>query len=200
MAMQSGSNPSAASAPPDEPDLLLDILFSGALAGLVSAVVAGGAARAEGRAALQPLNATSHWLHGRGAGRVRRADLAHTGVGAATHVASALFWAVPYGLWLRRRPDRSAGEMLAGGAATAALAAAVDYLAMPRRLTPGWELALDRKGVGATFAGMALGLAAGALLARSLPAAAPAVDRSYPARNDAAVAVPARGTFSHDAS
>lgn len=152
----------------DEPDLLLDVLCSGALAGLVSAVVAGGTARAEGASAVQPINATSHWLHGRRAGRVRRVDLPHTGVGLATHVASALFWAVPYGVWVRRQPDRSAAELLAGGAATAAVAAAVDYLAMPRRLTPGWELALDRRGVGVTFAGMALGLAAGAMLARSL--------------------------------
>jgi hypothetical protein len=81
-------------------------------------------------------------------------------------VLSALFWAVPYALWLRRKPGPAPGDIVAGAAATAAIAAAVDYLAMPRRLTPGWELALDRAGIVATFAGLGFGLAGGALLAR----------------------------------
>ena len=85
-----------------------------------------------------------------------------------THVVSALFWAVPYGLWLQRKSERSAEEIILGGVATAAMAATVDYLAMPRRLTPGWELALSKRGIGITFVGLALGLAGGALLARSL--------------------------------
>jgi hypothetical protein len=107
-------------------------------------------------------------VHGQRAGRVRRADLEHTGVGLVTHVASALFWAVPFSVWLQGRPRRSTEEIIAGGVATAAVAAAVDYLVVPRNLTPGWELALSRKGVGATFVGLALGLAGGALLARSV--------------------------------
>jgi hypothetical protein len=147
--------------------LLLDIVWSGALGSLASALAAAGAARVEGQGALQPVNATSHWLHGQRAGRVRRIDAAHTGVGLLTHCASALFWAVPYSVWLQREPGRSVGEILVGGAATAAVAAAVDYLAMPRRLTPGWELAISRSGVATAFVGLALGLAAGALLARS---------------------------------
>ena len=151
-----------------ELDLLLDILWSGVLGSLASALAAGGSARAEGRGALQPLNATSHWLHGERAGRVRRLDVAHTGVGLLTHIASALFWAVPYSLWLQRKSERSTEEIIVGGAATAAMAATVDYLAMPRRLTPGWELALSRRSIGITFVGLALGLAGGALLARSL--------------------------------
>ena len=151
-----------------EPDLLLDILWSGVLGSVASALAAGAVARAEGRGALQPLNATSHWVHGQRAGRVRRLDVAHTGVGLLTHIASALFWAVPYRLWLQRKSERSAEEIIVGGAATAVMAATVDYLAMPRRLTPGWELALSRRGIGVTFLGLALGLAGGALLARSL--------------------------------
>jgi hypothetical protein len=151
-----------------KPDLLLDILWSGVLGSFASALVAGGSARPEGRGALQPLNATSHWLHGERAGRLRRFDVAHTGVGLVTHIASALFWAVPYSLWLQRKSERSAEEIIVGGAATAAMAATVDYLAMPRRLTPGWELALSRRSIGITFVALALGLAGGALLARSL--------------------------------
>jgi hypothetical protein len=151
-----------------ELDLLTDILWAGVLGSLGSALAAAAAARAEGQAALQPLNATSHWLHGQRAGRCRGIDASHTGVGVLTHVASSIFWAVPFAVWLRRHPDRTAGEIIAGGAGTATVAAVVDYLTMPRRITPGWELALSRSGVGATFGGLALGLAGGALLARAL--------------------------------
>jgi hypothetical protein len=150
------------------PDLLLDIVAAGVGGGVLSAAVAAGAARAEGKGALQPLNATSHWLHGPRAGRVRDLDAEHSGVGIATHALSALFWAAPYALWLRQARDRSAVEVLGGAAATAGVAAVVDYLLVPRRLTPGWELAIGRGGVGATFVGLALGLAAGALMAREL--------------------------------
>ena len=148
--------------------LVLDILCTGAGAALASAAAAAAVARAEGKGALQPLNATSHWLHGQRAGRVRRLDGAHSGVGLGTHVLSALFWAVPYALWLRQEPERTDGEIVAGAAATAAIAATVDYGVMPRRLTPGWELAIGRGGVAAAFVGLGLGLAAGALVARRL--------------------------------
>ena len=45
----------------------------------------------------------------------------------------------------------------------AALAAATDYGATPKRFTPGWELALSRRGMAAVYAAMAAGLAAGVL-------------------------------------
>lgn len=158
--------------PPALPDgtrrsgLVGDILGAGTGAALASAAVAAAVARAEGKGALQPLNATSHWLHGPEAGRVRGVDAAHSGVGIGTHVLSALFWAVPYAIWLDRKPERSEAEIVAGAAVTATVAAVVDYLAMPRRLTPGWELAIGRPGVAATFVGLGLGLAGGALAAR----------------------------------
>src|SRR3954468_5619449 len=53
-----------------------------------------------------------------------------------------------------------------GGALTSAFAAAFDYLVVPRRLSPGWELALSRKAMTGAFAAMALGLATGAAAAR----------------------------------
>jgi hypothetical protein len=73
---------------------------------------------------------------------------------------------VPYALWLHRKPGRSSAEIVGGAAVTTAVAATVDYLVMPRRLTPGWELAIGRSGTAATFVGLGLGLAAGALAAR----------------------------------
>ena len=119
------------------PDLLTDVLCAGLLGSLGSALAAAAAARAAGLAALQPLNATSHWLHGQRAGRYRGIDASHTGVGVLTQIASSTFWAVPFAVWLRRHPDRTAREIIAGGAGTAAIAAAVDYLTMPRRINPG---------------------------------------------------------------
>jgi hypothetical protein len=152
----------------DHGGLTLDILLAGTGASLGSAIAAMLAARAEGEGALEPLNATSHWLHGDTAGDVEALDVAHSGVGLATHHLSAMFWAVPYALWLSSEPDRTAGEILGGAAATAVTAATVDYGLMPRRLSPGWELALSPRGIAASFAGLALGLAGGALLSRAL--------------------------------
>lgn len=145
------------------PDPVADVLAAAVGAGLGSAFAAAAVARSAGKGALQPLNATSHWLHGPEAGRVRGVDATHSGVGIATHALSALFWAVPYALWLGRKPVRSDAGIVGGAAVTTLVAAAVDYLVMPRRLTPGWELAIGRTGTALTFAGLGLGLAAGAL-------------------------------------
>jgi len=157
----------------DGGSLVLDVLCTGAGAALASAAVAGAIARAAGKGALQPLNATSHWLHGRAAGRVRRLDGTHSGVGVGTRLLSALFRAAPCALWFRRGPSPApgpapypGGAAVATGVAATAVATAVDYLAMPRRLTPGWERAIGRAGVAAPFVG--LGLAGGALVARRL--------------------------------
>jgi hypothetical protein len=45
-----------------------------------------------------------------------------------------------------------------------AIAAAVDYIATPKRFTPGWEFVLSKRSMAATYAAMALGMAAGALI------------------------------------
>jgi hypothetical protein len=48
-----------------------------------------------------------------------------------------------------------------------AIAAAVDYGATPKRLTPGWELVVSNNSMVTTYGAMALGLSAGALVART---------------------------------
>ena len=148
-----------------------DYVITAGLAGAGGAVAALGVlalfARNEGRSPLQPVNATSHVVHGPAAGARREADLAHTGVGATVNVGASLFWALPFTWWLLRR-RRSPAAVAAGAAGTAAVAVAVDYGLMPRRLTPGWGHAVSRGAVGAAFAALALGLSAGALAARAL--------------------------------
>ena len=121
------------------------------------------AARMEGKAAAQPLNATSHWLHGERAASVRGVDLAHTGIGYATNHLASIFWAVFFQAWRARHPGR---PVLRDALALSAIAAAVDYGATPKRFTPGWEFVLSRKGMAFAYAGMALGLALGARLTR----------------------------------
>ncbi len=143
-------------------------MISGAAGSAASSLALGLLARAEGHGMLQPVNATSHWLHGEPAASIRRADLAHTGVGYATHHAATVFWAVFLEWWLGRRPPLSAAALLGSAAAMSAIAAVVDYKATPRRFTPGWEFVLSRTSMTAAYGAMALGLAAGASLTQRL--------------------------------
>ena len=140
-------------------------LLSGTVASLTSTLALMGLARAEGRGALQPTNATSHWLNGPAAAGVERADAIHTGVDYATHHTATLFWALPFSAWLASRKPRSAPAVFRDALIMSAVAAAVDYGATPKRFTPGWELVLSKSAMALTYAAMAGGLAAGALMA-----------------------------------
>jgi hypothetical protein len=138
---------------------------SGTVASIATAGTLALLARYEGKRAVQPMNATSHWLHGSRAGRVRNGDLTHTLVGYVTHHISSIFWATLLERWLG--PRRSLFAIAPRAAAVTALAALVDYRLMPRRLTPGWEAVLSPRSMRAAFAVMALGLAVGALASRN---------------------------------
>ncbi len=142
-------------------------LVSGTLASAASTVALAAAARRKGKTAFQPVNSTSHWLHGEQAGDVAAADLAHTAVGLATHQAATLFWAVLFERWIGARRPLSAASMLRDALAISALAAAVDYGATPKRFTPGWEFVLSKRSMAAGYVAMALGLAAGAWATQS---------------------------------
>jgi hypothetical protein len=145
----------------------LSALVTGTAASVASTAALALLARAEGKSAVQPTNATSHWLHGDSAASHRRPDAAHTLVGYATHHASTLFWAVPFEVWLASRPPHTTVGLLRDACAMSAIAAAIDYGMTPKRLTPGWELVLSTRSMAATYGAMALGLAVGALVARA---------------------------------
>lgn len=121
-----------------------------AIAGATSAALAL-AARLEGARAVQPLNATSHWLHGDRAACKTAADARYTGVGAATHIASSALWAGLF-VWLRGigRPR----PVMFDAAAVTAAAAVVDYAVVPARLTPGWEHVVSKTSIAAAYAAM----------------------------------------------
>jgi hypothetical protein len=120
-------------------------------------------ARAEGKAASQPINATSHWLNGNQAGSFKGIDIAHTAVGYATHHAASVFWAALFEWWIGERRPLPAMKLCQHAVATSVVAAVVDYGATPKRLTPGWELVLTKRSMAVAYGAMAVGLALGAL-------------------------------------
>jgi len=142
--------------------------FSGSCAGLASAAALAVAARIEGKAAIRPINATSHWLNGDQAASYDGFDVAHTAVGFITNHAASIFWAVFFEAWRTRRRPVGPLPMLRDAVILSAIAAAVDYGPTPKRFTPGWELVLSKKGMAVAYAGLAFGLGAGALWTQSV--------------------------------
>jgi hypothetical protein len=148
--------------------LLVSALVTGTVASIVSSASLAALAKMEGKSAAQPTNSTSHWLHGDSAAEFKGVDLWHTGLGAVTHQSSALFWALPFEAWLAYHRPRSRIELFGRAASMSLVAGIVDYGITPRRLTPGWELTLSSKSMVAAFASLALGLAAGHVVARRI--------------------------------
>jgi hypothetical protein len=140
---------------------------SGAVAaGATTACVALAGARDSG-SAVAPINATSHIAWGESAGRVETIDAKHTLTGAALNLGACVFWATFYERAFGRAAERGeVGTALLGGAAVAAAAYVTDYHVVPKRLTPGWELRLSPRSLGAAYAVLALALPLSGLLRR----------------------------------
>ena len=139
-------------------------LGSGTLASLLSTAAIAALSRYETCRAVRGTNDTSHWLWGDAAFRVRRLDARHTFAGPAIQHACSVFWAIGYEVW-QRRPAR-ARTTIARAAGIAALAAAVDYTVVPKRLTPGFERHLSKPAMVGVYAAFAAGLAAAVLMRR----------------------------------
>ena len=152
----------------DRPALPVSAVVTGAVASLASVAALALLARAEGKGPLQPINATSHWLHGDKAAQYDELDATHTLIGFVTHYASAVFWALPFEFWRAKRYAPATGTLLRGAGMTAAVAAGTDYSITPKRFTPGWELVLSRRSMVVTYAALALGLLCGTKLAQAI--------------------------------
>ncbi len=153
------------------------IMLCGAGAALASLGATAALARMEGKPALQPISASSHWLWGETAGKVAEADIAHTGVGTATNAGAGFFWGAILGSILyRRRP--TATQVLGYGIGVGAIAGALDYGILPKRLTPGWELALSGRSVVLAMSAVTAGLVMGGLAARAIDVSAAPDSRS----------------------
>jgi len=131
-------------------------VIAGSVASLTSTAAIALCSRVQTRHAASGTNATSQWLFGERAARKNRASLKHTASGYAIHHLMSIFWALLYERH-RRRPDRFHG-CLRDAAATAVLAAIVDFKVMPSRFTPGFEKRLSRKALLAIYAAYAAGL------------------------------------------
>lgn len=141
-------------------------LVAGAAAGEVTGAVLAALSWRQSGSIWRVFNATSHWVWGSDAGDRRDADIPHTATGIGTHYAASMFWGAIFGAWVSRRRDPAPAQIIGDAALVAGVAAVVDYGLMPRRLSPGWELALPPRGVALGFCAMAAGLALGGMLAR----------------------------------
>jgi hypothetical protein len=141
-------------------------LVAGAFASVASSIALAICGRYEAGSSVATTNATSHWVWDREALLRKSPSLRHTLLGYAIHHGSATFWAVLYA-WLHanRRPVQSASAALGSAGVAAAVACAVDYLATPRRLTPGFEHHLSKGAMAVVYASFAVGLALGCAVA-----------------------------------
>jgi hypothetical protein len=137
---------------------------SGTAAGLCAAGAAAYCARREGATAYAPLNAVTHCIWPERAPRERGFSLRHTVLGLGIHQAAAVFWALLFERIVPRAPREHPVAVAAAAAGTAATAYLVDYHFVPKRLTPGFEAHLGPRSMTHVYVGIALGLAAAALL------------------------------------
>lgn len=139
-------------------------LVSGSVASVLSTLTLSWLCHRDGGAPASGTNATSQWLWGEPARYRDAPSLRHTLLGYAIHHASSVFWAFGFERLAGRR-GRPARIAAAAGM-TAAVAYAVDYHAVPRRLTPGFERHLSAGGMLATYAAFAVGLCLGSRACR----------------------------------
>lgn len=146
-----------------------EALVAGSCASVLSAIALVWAGQREVRSPTAPLNAVSHWRWGKPALHKRGFSTRHTLLGYCIHHAASVWWAALHAAAMRRRPDaRRPAVLLAGAATTSAVACVVDFQCTPERLTPGFEHHLSRPALAGVYALFAIGLAAGAWIARPL--------------------------------
>lgn len=141
------------------------MLFSGLGASIAALTSVAALARSEGRPAVVPINATSKWFWGDGAGEQSRFDLKHTPLGIATNICAGMFWGALFGA-VRDHRRTAPHQLVCDGAILAGTAGALDYGILPRRLTPGWELQISSRSVLLSLTAMAAGAVLGDLVAQ----------------------------------
>jgi len=117
----------------------------------------------KGRADL-PMHAVSHMVWDDPPQSHRGRRTADEILGTALHHGASVFWAVVFEGLFGRRVERSTLAALSGGASTAITAYVIDYHVVPDRYNPGFHAHLSSRSLFLVYAGLALGLAAGARL------------------------------------
>ncbi len=134
------------------------VVWLGTVVSVATTAVLGTISATIGRAPVRVINSTSHWFHGDRGSRTAAVDLSHTATGWATHHGASMFWAAVFEAVRRVGPRRSAW---ADATLVSALAAFVDYVVVPRRLTPGWEKVVSPGAIALAYGAMALALTMG---------------------------------------
>jgi hypothetical protein len=132
-------------------------LMSGTLASVFAALALAACARREGRAAPQPMNATSHWLHGDQAATLPDTHWSHTGLGFGTHHTAAMMWAGLFETLRQRARSDSTAAVVRDAVVSSGVAAFVDYVLTPHRFTPGWELVVSKRSMALAYAALGAG-------------------------------------------
>ncbi len=141
-------------------------LYAGTGAAVASLAAVAFLSRLEGHSGLRPINATSHVIYGTDA-PAEGFDARRTLPGFVINIASAYFWGAVFACLSPSRSPHSPRAIIGKAVMTSIVAGVVDYGLVPRRLRPGWELALKPRSVTLALAAMASGLAAGGLFAGS---------------------------------
>ena len=142
--------------------MLRDRLLRGVWIGLVAAAATAGALVGFGwvrGSPLQPLNTIAHVVLGTRAFYVHDAHPLVTSVGIFVHILSMVAWGTLFSIGVKR----SRGiRVWVGALVLTAVAAALDFVLLPPRFSPGFETVLTRGEVIIVYAVMAasLGMAA----------------------------------------
>lgn len=148
-------------------------LVSGTVSGLATSAVATLAGKREAASYAAPINSTSHILWGDEAASHNNVSLKYTVSGFLLNHLAAVMWAAVYekwagpaiSRWSSSRPSLATVAATMGGVAVAAGAYVTDYYLVPKRFTPGYEKRLSGQSLALIYGALALGLAAGTLLA-----------------------------------
>ena len=137
-------------------------ILSGTVSGLLMAGVIAAASRAQTGRAASGLNAVSHMLWGKQAGRKETWSFRYTASGLVLNQLACLFWSGCYEAICRERPTQLPAHGIPHVTILAFVAYSVDYHVVPERCTPGFELLFTRAWYPPLYAGLAYSLWAGA--------------------------------------
>lgn len=136
-------------------ETLRQAAFSGSAAAMTSAVVAARLAMASGSSPYASLNAVSHCLWRNRAFAQQRLSARYSGIGAAIHWGSGVFWGALFETL--RGKSASPSRSIGAAAATSAAAYVIDYHIVPKRVTPGFEAHIPTRSFPLIYGALALG-------------------------------------------
>ena len=143
---------------------LIEGTVTGSIASVLSTAVLAAAGALQTGSATAAVNAVSHWLWGDESLFAEHPTLRHTLTGYLTQHAASIFWGVLYSRFYGHRDSaKEWPQAVAGGIATSAVAAVVDYGLVPKRLTPGYEHRVSPGAMVAIYGALAAGFALGAV-------------------------------------